>query len=82
MTLTAAIATDPSGSRRFRRIAPLAVLIGLSTMILGPGLAQVVCRSEHVAVTEIRNIDPLVQQIVTSPGRASGSWVEAVLSAQ
>jgi hypothetical protein len=39
MTLTAAIASDPPGSRRFRMVAPVVVLIGLLALILVPGLA-------------------------------------------
>lgn len=39
MTLTAAIAKDPPGSRRFRRAVPVMVLIGLAALILGPSLA-------------------------------------------
>jgi hypothetical protein len=81
MTLTAAIASDPPRSRRFRRTAPLAVLIGLFTLVLGPGLAtQFVCEGGHSVMTEVRNVDPLVRQIVTAPRRASGEWVEASLS--
>ena len=74
MNLTAAIASDPPGSRRFRRIAPLAVLIGLFTVILGPGLAtQTVCQAGHGELAKIGKIDPLVRQIVT----VSGEWITA-----
>ena len=76
MNLTAAIASDPPKSRRFRRIAPLAVLIGLFTVILGPGLAtQVIRHGGSVELTEVGKVDPLVRQIVT----ASGEWAEASL---
>jgi hypothetical protein len=77
MNLTPAIASDPPKSRRFRRIAPLAVLIGLVTAILGPGLAtEVVCQGGYVEPAKVSEIDPLVRQIVT----ASGEWAEASLS--
>jgi hypothetical protein len=77
MILTPAIASDPPKSRRFRRIAPLAVLVGLFTVILGPGLAtQVVCQDGSVEPTKVSKVDPLVRQIVT----ASGEWAEASLS--
>ena len=80
MTLTAAIASDPPKSRRFRRIAPLAVLMGLFTVILGPGLAtQVVCQGGHGIRTEIGKVDPLVRQIVTASNQASGEWAETSL---
>ena len=76
MNLTPAIASDPPQSRRFRRIAPLAVLIGLCAVILGPGLAtQVVCQGGSVEPTEVSKVDPLVRQIVI----ASGEWAEASL---
>jgi hypothetical protein len=81
MTITAAIASDPPRSRRFRRIAPLGVLICLSTMILGPGLAtQFIYQGGSVEPTKIGKVDPLVQQIVTASSRASGEWLEASLS--
>jgi hypothetical protein len=77
MKLTAAIASDPPKSRRFRKIAPLAVLTGLFAVILGPGLAtQVMCQGGPVEPTEVSKVDPLVRQIVT----ASGESAEASLS--
>jgi hypothetical protein len=83
MILTPAIASDPPGSRRFRRIAPLAVLIGLFTVILGPGLAtQVTCQVGSLESTEIGKVDPLVRQIVTASSQASGESAEASLSSQ
>jgi hypothetical protein len=81
MSLTAAIASDPPKSRRFRRMVPVAVLIGLFTVILGPGLAtKTVCEAESGKPIEIGKVDPLVRQIVGASSRASGEWTEASLS--
>jgi hypothetical protein len=77
MKLTAAIASDPPKSRRFRKIAPLAVLTGLFAVILGPGLVtQVMCHGASVEPTAVSHVDPLVRQMVT----ASGESAEASLS--
>jgi peptidoglycan/LPS O-acetylase OafA/YrhL len=37
MTLTSKLAYDTPAARRFRRLAPLVVLIGLMALIMAPG---------------------------------------------
>ncbi len=38
MTLSSTLAYDTPAARRFRRIAPLVVLLGLVALIMAPGL--------------------------------------------
>ena len=67
MALTAKIASDPPGSRRFRMMVPVAVLIVLLAMILAPGLAR------HV---EIPGVDQRTVEVTRSdaaPPEAGGA---------
>jgi peptidoglycan/LPS O-acetylase OafA/YrhL len=38
MTLTSSLAYDTPAARRFRRLAPLVVLLGLMALIMAPGI--------------------------------------------
>jgi hypothetical protein len=37
MTLNSEIMTDPPAARRFRRLAPLAIVLALAVLVMAPG---------------------------------------------
>jgi peptidoglycan/LPS O-acetylase OafA/YrhL len=62
MTLTKAIVHDPPAARRFRRIAPVLVLLGLVVLVMVPGiLVQMSSPADRSEVWGI--IDQLVLQM-------------------
>jgi hypothetical protein len=61
MVLTKAIVHDPPAARRFRRMAPVLVILGLALLVLVPGI--LVHMSDRGDVSHVWGIiDQLVQE--------------------
>ena len=53
MTLSSTLAYDTPAARRFRRIAPLVVLLGLVALIMAPGLITQLNQDDGVRAHDV-----------------------------
>jgi peptidoglycan/LPS O-acetylase OafA/YrhL len=58
MTLTSNLAYDTLAARRFRRIAPLVVLLGLVALIMAPGFIARLGHDDGVRAPNVVTLTP------------------------
>ncbi len=58
MTLTSQLADDTPGARRFRRFAPLAVLLGLMALTMIPGLIAGLDHDDGASAPDVVTLTP------------------------
>jgi len=58
MTLTSQLAYDRPAARRFRRFAPLVVLLGLAAAIMAPGFITGLDHDERARAPDVVTLTP------------------------